>query len=96
MTNDKSTSKEKLTAREKHGYIVAYILIISGVLMGFLSFFLNNYDINTGVLLYIAQAFVIGGGLVGATVYFKSQFLEFESKTNDKLNQINEEIQKMK
>lgn len=87
---------DKLTNKEKHGYIIAYILILSGVIMGFLSFFLNNYDINTGVLLYIAQAFVIGGSIVGATVYFKSQFLQFESKTNDRLKQIDEEIQKMK
>ena len=48
-------------------------------MLAFLSFFLNAYNIATGVLIYIAQCFVIGGGLVGANVYFKSKWIEFNT-----------------
>lgn len=80
-----------LTAKDKISYVVAFILIGSGILIAFLSFFLNAYNIATGVLLYIAQAFVIGGGLVGASVYFKSKWLEFNTNAKKEIDQrINE------
>lgn len=80
-----------LTVKDKISYVVAFILIGSGILIAFLSFFLNAYNIATGVLLYIAQAFVIGGGLVGASVYFKSKWLEFNTNAKKEIDQrINE------
>ena len=82
-----------LTIKDKLSYIVAFVLIGSGILIAFLSFFLNAYNIATGVLLYIAQAFVIGGGLVGASVYFRSKWLEFN--TNAKM-EIDERIDAFK
>ena len=80
-----------LTVKDKISYVVAFILIGSGILIAFLSFFLNAYNIATGVLLYIAQAFVIGGGLVGASVYFRSKWLEFNTNAQKEIDQrINE------
>ena len=67
-------------------YIVAFALIGSGILIAFLSFALNAYNIATGVLIYIAQAFVIGGGLVGANVYFKSKWVEFNTNAKNEIN----------
>ena len=65
-------------------------MISSGVLLAFLSFLLNAYDIATGVLIYIAQCFVIGGGLVGANVYFKRKWIEFDTNAKREIeNQIN-------
>ena len=81
-----------LNIKDKLSYIVAFTLIGSGIALAFLSFFLNSYNISTGVLLYIAQAFVIGGGLVGASVYFKSKWIEFN--TNAK-KEIDERIDKL-
>ena len=68
-----------LTIKDRISYYVAFSLIGSGILLAFLSFFLNAYNIATGVLIYIAQCFVIGGGLVGANVYFKSKWIEFNT-----------------
>lgn len=68
-----------LPIKDRISYYVAIGMISSGVLLAFLSFFLNAYNIATGVLIYIAQCFVIGGGLVGANVYFKSKWLEFDT-----------------
>ena len=81
-----------LPIKDRLSYYVAFLLIASGIVLAFLSFFLNAYNIATGVLLYIAQCFVIGGGLVGANVYFKSKWVEFDTRTKE---QIEKEIEKL-
>lgn len=81
-----------LPVKDRLSYYVAFLLILSGIVLAFLSFFLNAYNIATGVLLYIAQCFVIGGGLVGANVYFKSKWVEFDTRTKE---QIEKEIEKL-
>ena len=68
-----------LSVKDRISYLVSFAMIGSGILIAFLSFFLNAYNIATGVLIYIAQCFVIGGGLVGANVYFRSKWLEFNT-----------------
>lgn len=80
-----------LGVKDRISYIIAFALIISGILIAFLSFFLNAYNIATGVLIYIAQCFVIGGGLIGANVYFRTKWIEFNTKAD---NFIKEEIEK--
>lgn len=82
---------KELTIKDKISYVTAFVLIGSGILLAFLSFFLNTYNIATGVLIYIAQCFVIGGGLVGANVYFRSKWLEFDTRAK---NEIKKEIEK--
>lgn len=74
-----------LPVKDRLSYYVAFLLIASGIVLAFLSFFLNAYNIATGVLLYIAQCFVIGGGLVGANVYFKSKWVEFDTRTKEQI-----------
>ena len=81
-----------LNVKDKISYIVAFILIGSGIVIAFLSFFLNAYNIATGVLLYIAQAFVIGGGLVGASVYFRSKWLEFNTNAQREIKERIDEL----
>lgn len=80
-----------LSVKDRISYLTAFALMGSGVLLAFLSFFLNAYNIATGVLIYIAQCFVIGGGLVGANVYFRSKWLEFNTQAK---NEIRKEIEK--
>lgn len=80
-----------LSVKDRISYIVAFALIGSGIILAFLSFFLNAYNIATGVLIYIAQCFVIGGGLVGANVYFRTKWIEFNTQAD---NYIKKEIEK--
>lgn len=77
-----------LGIKDKVSYIIAFVLIASGILLAFLSFFLNAYNIATGVLIYIAQCFVIGGGLIGANVYFKSKWIEFNTNAKNEIDSI--------
>ena len=86
-----------LPIKDRISYYVAIGMISSGVLLAFLSFFLNAYNIATGVLIYIAQCFVIGGGLVGANVYFKSKWIEFDTNAKREIeNQINKLSNRLK
>jgi len=94
MVHTEQYTWHTLNIKDKISYIVAFILIGSGVLIAFLSFFFNAYNIATGVLLYIAQAFVIGGGLVGASVYFKSKWLEFNTNAKREIDERIDELAK--
>lgn len=80
-----------LGVKDRISYIVAFALIVSGILIAFLSFFLNAYNIAIGVLIYIAQCFVIGGGLIGANVYFRTKWIEFNTQAD---NYIKKELDK--
>lgn len=68
-------------------YSTALMLAGSGVGLAFLSFFLNEYNIAEGVLLYIAQAFVFAGGIFGVSVYIRTKIGEFK-------NQVVEEVKR--
>lgn len=82
-----------LGIKEQIQYTTAIILVISGIIIAFLSFFLNAFNIEDGVLIYIAQAFIMAGGIFGISLYFKSKIGEFESKAMNKLiNKIEETI----
>lgn len=76
-----------LLIKDKISYIVAFVLMGSGIIIAFLSFFLNSHEISSGVLIYIAQCFVIGGALVGANVYFRSKWLEFNTRANQEIKE---------
>ena len=77
-------------------YSTALMLAGSGVGLAFLSFFLNEYNIAEGVLLYIAQAFVFAGGIFGVSVYIRSKIGEVKNQIVDevkrKFDRIGEEM----
>lgn len=82
-----------LGIKEQIQYTTAIILVISGIIIAFLSFFLNAFNIEDGVLIYIAQAFIMAGGIFGISLYFKSKIGEFESKAmNNIINKIEQTI----
>ena len=85
----------ELSIKEKLSYITSIIMIGSGILLAFLSFFLNAFNIATGVLIYIAQTFTIGGSIIGASAYFKSRWMEFDTKADNLItSKINEIVNK--
>lgn len=86
-----------LPIKDRLSYATAIGLIASGVVIAFLSFFLNQYDIATGILIYIAQAFVVGGSLLGASAYFRSKWLEFNTNAQTEIKQmIDQAVQQTK
>lgn len=70
--------------KEKIQYLTAIIAFLSGVILAVLSFFLNEHNIESGILMYIAQAFVYAGSIFGVTMYFRTKLGEFESRVKNK------------
>ena len=67
-------------------YGSAIAMIVSGIVLAFLSFFINDdHDIADGVLWYIAQALIYAGGIFGVSIYFKTKLGEFESNARKEL-----------
>ena len=53
---------KELGFKDRAQYTTAMVLIASGILLAFVSFFLIH-TITSGVLIYIAQAFTAGGAI---------------------------------
>lgn len=67
-----------LGVKDKIQYIMAIVLIASGIILAFLSFaFIQT--IATGSLIYISQAFITAGGIFGVSIYFKNKLGEYSS-----------------
>lgn len=69
-------------------YGTAIGMVVSGIILAFLSFFLNGYNISDGVLWYISQALVYSGAIFGVNIYFKTKLGNFETKVKDELADI--------
>lgn len=54
-------------------------MLLSGVALTFLCFFLNHYHIEDSVLLYVAQCLVYAGSIFGVAIYIHSKFGEVRS-----------------
>lgn len=80
-------------------YGTASLMIVSGVVLTFISFFLKG-DVTDGVLWYMAQALTYAGAIFGVSVYFKQKIGETENeirkiiKENNYENNNIEEIKK--
>ena len=64
--------------REGLQYGAAIGMLVSGVVLTFLSFFLNNYVVSDGVLWYVSQTLVYSGAIFGVNVYFKTKLVKNE------------------
>ena len=85
----------ELCIKDQIAYVMAMVMIASGILIAFLSFFLNAFNIATGVLIYIAQTFTVGGSIIGASAYFKSKWMEFDTRADNIItSKINEIVNK--
>lgn len=69
----------QLGIKDQIQYIIAIVLFLSGISIAFISFFLT-FNIASGTLIYIAQAFITGGGIFGVSIYFRTKLGEFQSK----------------
>ena len=81
----------QLGFKDQAQYITAMVLIASGILIAFLSFFMIH-SIASSVLIYIAQAFIAGGAIFGVSIYFKNQLIEVHGETMQKVKQLIEDV----
>ena len=83
---------KELGVKDKIQYVMAIVLIASGIVMAFLSFFLNAYTIASGTLIYISQCFIMAGGIFGVSVYFRNKLGEFKSTATEQIEQLVKKI----
>jgi cytochrome b subunit of formate dehydrogenase len=57
----------------------ALMMLVSGIVLAMLSFFLNNYDIKENVLWYIAQTLIYAGSIFGVSIFITGKFGELHS-----------------
>ncbi|MDD6553012.1 MAG: hypothetical protein PUF37_05420 [Prevotellaceae bacterium] len=62
-------------------------MLISGVLLTFLCFFLNHYEVKDSVLWYVAQTLVYAGSVFGVSVYINTKLGEVKNIIDENLNQ---------
>ena len=82
---------KELGFKDQAQYITAMILIASGILIAFLSFFMIH-SITSSVLIYVAQAFTAGGAIFGVSIYFKNQLIEAHGETMNKVKELIEDV----
>lgn len=82
---------KELGFKDRAQYTTAMVLIASGILLAFVSFFLIH-TITSGVLIYIAQAFTAGGAIFGVSIYFKNQLIEARGETMNKMKELIEDV----
>ena len=75
-------------------YLTASLMIVSGVVLTFISFFVNG-DVTEGVLWYMAQTLTYAGGIFGVSIYFRtklgSSITEIKDIIDKKFNEIRKE-----
>ena len=82
--------------REGLQYSAAIGMLLSGFVLTFLSFFLNNYVVSDGVLWYVSQTLVYSGAIFGVNVYFKTKLGNFESRLKGELASIMKQVKEGK
>ena len=78
--------------KESIQYGTATASLVSGIVLTFLSFFLNKYNISNGVLWYVSQTLVYAGSIFGVTTYINVKFGEIKSFLMSKENGYNNNI----
>jgi hypothetical protein len=71
-------------------YSTAIAMVVSAIVIAFLAFIITS-TIESGVLIYIAQALCYAGGIFGVSIYFKNKMGEFESNAKEKIQELIEE-----
>ena len=80
-------SWNELDVKDKIAYIMAIILIVSGIAMAFTAFLVHPaHEITTGPLMYVGEAFTTGGALLSVGLYVKNRFCEISNYIEKRLD----------
>ena len=76
----------KANTKEWIQYGAALIMLLSGVILTFLCFFLNNYEVKDSVLWYVAQTLVYSGSIYGVAMFIHTKFGEVKNYIDGEIN----------
>lgn len=82
-----------MTANSKEWiqYLIASIMVLSGIVLAFFSFFING-DVTDGVLWYVAQGLTFAGGVFGVSVYFRTKLGQAKTEIEEILERKIKEV----
>jgi len=72
--------------KENIQYTTAITFLFSGILICFLSFFMNEYDIKGGALTYLGESVAFCAGVFSINLYVRTKINEAESRINDRMD----------
>lgn len=72
--------------KENIQYTTAITFLFTGILICFMSFFMNEYDIKGGALTYLGEAVAFCAGVFSINLYVRSKVSEAEVRINDKID----------
>lgn len=81
--------------KENIQYTTAIFTLFTGIILCFLSFFMNEYDIETGVLMYFGQTLIFCGAVFGLNLMVKTKVFEAETRLKEQMNRKLEKVDKL-
>lgn len=72
--------------KENIQYSTAITFLFSGIVMCFLSFFMNEYDVGGGALTYLGESVAFCSGVFAINIYVKNKVRDAEVRLNDKID----------
>lgn len=72
--------------KENIQYTTAIIFLFSGIVMCFLSFFMNKYDVGYGALAYLGEAVAFCSGVFCINLYVRKKVAEAEMRINHRMD----------
>lgn len=72
--------------KEKIQYTTAVGFLITGVVLCFLSFFLNEYSVDQGSLWYLGQSVAFCAAVFGINLLVKNEMMKVEERLNHKVD----------
>lgn len=76
----------KSKIKENIQYTTAIIFLITGIVICFLSFFLNEYEVKGGALTYLGEAVAFCAGVFSINLYVKHKVDEAEIRINQRID----------
>lgn len=71
-----------MKSKELFQYVSASVMLLSGVILAFVCFFLNHYEINDSVEWYVSQVLIYAGSVFGVSLVINSKFDNIKNKLN--------------
>lgn len=71
-----------MKSKELFQYVSASVMLLSGVILAFVCFFLNHYEINDSVEWYVSQVLIYAGSVFGISIVINSKFDNIKNKLN--------------
>lgn len=78
------TSNTKETVQ----YSTAIGTLITGIVMCFISFFLNEYGIEDSVLMYFGETLLFCAGVFGVNLYINDKIMQTENRLDKKIKEM--------